>query len=279
MLTLCAMLVISFVAYATNENPATIFSLEGEVTVTREGKKIQANESMQLLNGDEVSVAKPGLVALQLADGSYIRLPGGSTIRFPAQERSLGLLAGVMHFFSHSEQHPTVITEHVTAAIRGTEFTVVVNKDETTIQVLSGAVNGTSPEGSASLNSGQGAKFRRGSAPQLYSVLSSERAVQWSLFTPLLGSEEDLNHLEKGGVSEQRAVLKARAGDIAGALGELSTKSEAICSAASVLRGRLLIVSGDSEGGAAVLNRCVTASQKLVRPVGRESNGCKSRTC
>jgi tetratricopeptide (TPR) repeat protein len=263
MLTLCTILVISFVAYATNENTATIFSLEGEVTVTREGKKIQANESMQLLNGDEVSVAKPGLVALQLADGSYIRLPGGSTIRFPAEERSLGLLAGVMHFFSHSEQHPTVITEHVTAAIRGTEFTVAVNKDETTIQVLSGAVNGTSPEGVASLNSGQGAKFRRGSAPQLYSILSSERAVQWSLFTPLLGSEEDLNHLEKGGVSAQQAVLNARAGDIAEALADLSTKSESICSAASVLRGRLLIVSGDREGGAAVLNGCVTASQKL----------------
>jgi len=149
-LTLAIMFVIPIVAYATPPNPATIFSLEGDVTITRGGQKILASESMSLLNGDELSVEKPGLVALQLADGSYIRLPGGSTIRFPAEERSLGLLAGVMHFFSHSEQHPTVITEHVTAAIRGTEFTVAVNHDETTIQVLSGAVNGTSPEGVAS---------------------------------------------------------------------------------------------------------------------------------
>ena len=254
------MLVISFVAYATSTNPAIIFSLEGEVTITREGQKISASESMSLLSGDELSVAKPGLVALQLADGSYIRLPGGSTIRFPAEARSLGLLAGVMHFFSHAEQHPTVITEHVTAAIRGTEFTVAVNHDETTIQVLSGAVNGTSPEGVASLSSGQAARFRSGSAPQLFSLLSSERAVQWSLFTPLLGSEEDLNHLEKSGIPEQRAVLKIRAGDIAGALREVAPKIGAVCSAASVLRGRLLIVSGDSEGGVEVLNQCVASS-------------------
>lgn len=259
----CVLLLVSIssASLAETSQRAVVYSLEGEATVLRAGATLAATESMALLSGDEIAVADPGLVALQLSDGSYVRVPSGAKMRFPPEERSIGLLAGVMHFFSHSEQHPTVITEQVTAAIRGTEFTVSLEGDTTTIRVFSGAVEGKSEGGTASLGSGQGARFERGTSPQLFALLSSERSVQWSLFTPLFGSAEDLNDLERGGVRERRAVEQIRAGQVKAALSELSEKATDACSSAAILRGRLLIASGESEGGATVLKRCLSSPQ------------------
>lgn len=259
-LSLLAIMVSFTDARGEVKSRAVVFSLEGGATVLREGKTIPATEAMALLPGDELAVADPGLVALQLSDGSYVRVPSGSKMRFPGEERSIGLLAGVMHFFSHSEQHPTVVTEHVTAAIRGTEFTAAIGDQETTIWVFSGAVEGASPGGTASLHSGQGARFKRGAAPQLFAVLSSERAVQWSLFTPILGVDHDLALFERGGELERQAVAKMRAGDPVGALMVLPKDGGEICSSVVILRARLHVLLGNAEKGSQALAACVSRS-------------------
>jgi Flp pilus assembly protein TadD len=246
-------------AQSENESPAMVFSLQGSATVSRAGNVIPATESMALMPGDEIGVGEPGRVALKLADGSYVRLPSGAKMRFPEEERALGLLAGAMHFFSHSERHPSVVTEHVTAAIRGTEFTVAVDGDGTTVRVLSGSVDGQSRGGEALLRSGQGARFQKGVAPKLFSIVSSERTVQWSLFAPLIGGEEDLSVLERSGDRERRAVQAIRTGDFSGALRELEAVKSEGCSASSVLKGRLLVTLGDAERGEQALLPCESA--------------------
>ena len=174
-------------AEAQETAAAKVFSLQGSATIERNGVATTATEQMAVNPGDEFVVGEPGRVALELPDGSYIRLSGGSRMRFPEAKKEVALVSGALHFFSHSEQEPTVVTEHVTAAIRGTEFTLSTDKNGTTISMFSGAVQGTSAFGAASLNAGQGARFMRGKAPDVYVLMQSDRSVQWSAFIPALG--------------------------------------------------------------------------------------------
>lgn len=238
---------------------ATVFSLQGTATIERNGSSLQAVEAMVVNPGDEVVVGDPGRVALELPDGSYIRLAGGSRMRFPKTEKNVGLVAGAMHFFSHSEQHPTVVTEHVTAAIRGTEFTLKTDKSSTSISMLSGFVEGRGSNGAASLAGGQGALFSKGKRPEVYALLQSDRSVQWSAFIPLV------NGFDGDTAETQKALNLASEGRTSAAL-ELVPLSKSGCGMSELARARILLSSGDISAGRSLLDRCVkSASQSAVR--------------
>jgi tetratricopeptide (TPR) repeat protein len=241
-------------ATADAESPAKIFSLQGSAIIHREGKELPAAEAMEINAGDEIAVNDPGRVALALADGSYIRLASGSRMKFPSGEQQVSLVDGALHFFSHSEAHPTVATEHVTAAIRGTEFTLTTNKTTTTINMLTGSVQGSSPGGTASLLGGQGARFSKGKAPEVYALIQSDRSVQWSAFIPLLESGSDLG-LPPGSTAH-RALTLAQEGKTSEALRLLSHSHKGRCGSDSVLRARILISQGDIARGSDILSSC-----------------------
>lgn len=232
---------------------AKVFSMQGSATVNRGAESMPATEAMELKSGDEIVVGDPGRVALELTGGSYIRLASGSRMKLPKQEDAVGLLDGTLHFFSHSEQHPTVVTEHVTAAIRGTEFTLATNSSTTTINMLTGSVQGTSPGGTASLTGGQGARFAKGKAPEVYALIQSDRSVQWSAFIPLLGSAEDLGLPPNSPAA--RAFELAQHGKTSEALRHLPVEKGG-CTASSVLRARILASQGDIARGAEILTAC-----------------------
>jgi tetratricopeptide (TPR) repeat protein len=258
-IAILSVILVGFTAYADEKPAATVFSLQGTATIERNGSSLQAVEAMVVTPGDEVIVGDPGRVALELPDGSYIRLAGGSRMRFPKAEKSVGLVAGAMHFFSHSEQHPTVVTEHVTAAIRGTEFTLKTDVNGTTVSMLSGFVEGQSSNGSASLSGGQGALFAKGKRPAVYALLQSDRSVQWSAFIPLL-EENDSDTPET-----RKALMLAAAGKTAAAL-EMAPTSRAGCGTSDLTRARILLTSGDVSVGRSLLQRCATtASDTNVR--------------
>ena len=176
--TLCAFLVYADPVVADVSSVASVFSMQGGALVRRKGADLPAREGMSLEAGDEIVVDDPGRVALALSDGSYIRLASNSRLTLSAADKRVGLLEGALHFFSHSEQHPTVVTEHVTAAIRGTEFTLTTDRGSTTIAMMSGSVQGVSEGGLADLSGGQGARFAKGRSPQVYALLQSDRTVQ-----------------------------------------------------------------------------------------------------
>lgn len=256
---------------------AVVFSSQGTVSVLRAGSTIQANETLELLEGDEIIVGSPGRVALKLADGSFVRLPAGARMRLAGSALAIGatrdgglnvangsaevkgggdksesgvlkLLSGALHFFSHSEKHPTVITDHVTAAIRGTEFTLTVNQDSTAINILSGIVDGTAKNGAALLRSGDGARFSKAAPPQVYKLVSSDRSVQWSLFVPFLGSDRDLARLvaHKHDLNQQN--LNQHEPD--------KQRVAETCATPMILKGRELILSGDAVAGLKMLESC-----------------------
>jgi hypothetical protein len=208
---------------------------------------------MNLEAGDEVVVDDPGRIALALSDGSYIRLAASSRLTLSAADKKVGLLEGALHFFSHSEQHPTVVTEHVTAAIRGTEFTLTTDRGSTTIAMMSGSVQGMSEGGLADLSGGQGARFAKGRSPQVYALLQSDRTVQWSAFVPLF-TEGDISSADVS--VEGRAMRLVAEGKNRDALNLLPTH-ERRCSLAGVVRARILISQGDTTQGVGSLERCV----------------------
>jgi Flp pilus assembly protein TadD len=231
-----------------------VFSLQGSASVNRAGQSMPLSEGMELASGDELVVGEPGRVAVELLDGSYVRLASGSRMKLPGKEKPLGLIEGALHFLSHSEQHPTVETQQVTAAIRGTEFQIATDSQETTISMFSGSVDGQSASGRAQLSAGQGARFRKGKAPEIFAVLKNERSVQWSMFVPFTEQAGD----------DTRATDLFRAGKTREALRSLGKESSGECDPRSVLKGRMLVSSGDPASGAAILERCV-ASDKPER--------------
>lgn len=223
----------------------------------RSGKTVQLLEGGDIFPGDEIVIGEPGRAALELTDGSYVRLPAGAKMRFPGQQDQVDLIEGSLHFLSHSEKHPTVVTEHVTAAIRGTEFTVTTDKSGSSISLMSGSVDGASKTGRVSLASGQGASFRPGRAPEVYTLVSSDRSVQWSMFVPYLGAEPVLD----SDPSLSEALKLSRAGKVAAALKALPAASGP-CDPAQVLRARLLITAGTPNEGAKLLEHCVVSKSK-----------------
>jgi tetratricopeptide (TPR) repeat protein len=240
------------VCYAQDSSEAAgkIFSIQGSATVQRGKTPLPVTEGMVVNAGDEVIVGEPGRVAVELLDGSYIRVASGSRLSLPGKDKKVGLLEGALHFFSHSEQHPLIETQQVTAAIRGTEFSLVADAQQTTISMFSGSVEGQSPEGRASLGAGQGATFRKGKAPEIFAILASDRSVQWSMFVPFVAD---------GGIGNQKAVGLFKEGRVKDALATLPEHSKDACSSEMVLRGRMLVSSGDPQAGATILERCAAA--------------------
>jgi tetratricopeptide (TPR) repeat protein len=231
-----------------------IFSVQGSATVKRGTDVIQVTEGLQLEQGDELITGQPGRVAVELPDGSYIRVASGSTLRMIAEDKKLGLFEGALHFLSHAEKHPIVQTQQVTASIRGTEFTVTASKAQTTISMLSGSVDAAGAGGRAQLSAGQGAHFRSGRAPEIFSVLASDKSVQWSMFIPfaLDGSETDRG---------LRAVELYKSGRVNQALAELSREAiRAPCSADAILRARMLLASGDPVSGTSSIVGCADST-------------------
>ena len=249
---LVCLLLCSARAFADTAPLASIFSLQGEASVQRAGRALPASEGMRLEAGDEVVVGDPGRVALSMSDGSYMRLASNSRLTLAAADKKVGLLEGALHFFSHSEQHPTVVTEHVTAAIRGTEFSLTTDASTTTIKMMSGSVQGVSSNGVAALGAGEGARFSKGKAPEVYALMQSERTVQWSAFVPLFAPEEF------AGGTDARALRLLSEGKSDEALTRLP-RQETRCTMAGALRGRVLVSRGDIALGTRELERCVTS--------------------
>ena len=238
-------------AQAQDEVAGKVFSLQGTASVVRAGQSAPLSEGMRLNSGDELVVGEPGRVAVELLDGSYVRLASGSRMKLPGKEKPIGLFEGALHFLSHSEQHPTVETQQVTAAIRGTEFQIFTDGQETTISMFSGSVDGKSDSGRAQLSAGQGARFRKGQAPEIFAVLQNERSVQWSMFVPFAAQAGD----------DKRAVELFREGKTGEAIKSLGKGSAEKCDPRSVLKGRILVSSGDPAAGADLLERCLASDE------------------
>jgi ferric-dicitrate binding protein FerR (iron transport regulator) len=121
-----------------------------------------------------------------LLDQSVLRLNVNTTLTFKAvkEERTsvVDLLKGAAHFFSRGPRSLEVQTPIATAGIRGTEFLVRVEADQTFLPIFEGTVVAANPAGSLALTSGQSAVAEAGQAPVLRIVARPRDAIQWALY-------------------------------------------------------------------------------------------------
>ncbi len=100
------------------------------------------------------------------------------------------LLKGIIHFFSDTPRRLDVKTPFMNAAIEGTEFLVTVENNQSDVLVLEGQVRVSNEQGELLLASGQAASARQGQAPRRRQVVEPFDAVQWALYYPSLGADE-----------------------------------------------------------------------------------------
>lgn len=126
--------------------------------------------------------------------------------------------SGIVKIFSGQSYFTTrtpkdfgrVQTPTVTAAIKGTEFSVGVADDGTTIiTMIEGTVAASNEFGSVTVTRGEAAVTEPGKAPQRRIVVRPRDAVQWSLYYPPVLGGADAERLKSMGAGGERLVRAA----------------------------------------------------------------------
>lgn len=182
---------------------AKVFSVQGQGEVRGGGSKswIPVSADTALAAGDEVRTLEDGRLAIEFPNGPLVRIgPNSSLVVTAEQTGSLKatLAQGLLHVFSRSKSElATISTPVVTAAIRGTEFTVSTTATESLVQVLDGRVSCRNEFGAVDLGGGEEALTERGKAPVKRLLVDRPNAIQWTLFYPRLSvSVESVDPLD-----------------------------------------------------------------------------------
>jgi Flp pilus assembly protein TadD len=177
-------------AKACEPAPARAVSVQGTVETKRvaetQWRAVQLNDTF--CPGDTIRVQERSRADIALLNQSVIRLNANSTITVeaPKEERTgvVELARGAAHFFSRGPKSLDVKTPFTIAGVRGTEFLVGVEPDQTLITVFEGTVLAENASGSLSVTDGQSAVASAGKAPALRVVVRPRDAVQWALYYP-----------------------------------------------------------------------------------------------
>jgi tetratricopeptide (TPR) repeat protein len=169
---------------------ARAVSVQGPVDARRAGQTtwqaVKLNDMYAA--GDTIRVGDRGRADLAMLDQSVLRLNANTEMTIePVKGENTGavsLLRGAAHFFSRGPRSLEVQTPFTVAGVRGTEFYVGVEPNQTLVTVFEGTVLAQNPAGSLTLTSGQSAVAESGKAPVLRVVARPRDAVQWTLYYP-----------------------------------------------------------------------------------------------
>ncbi|HEX8258630.1 MAG TPA: FecR family protein, partial [Allosphingosinicella sp.] len=130
----------------------------------------RAEVRQDLKAGDVLRTNAAGTLAIIFADRTQVRL-GRNTILVVKQvvrgaPSSMQLQRGSLWARSpRGQSRLSVETPSATAAIRGTEYSIVAEEERTSLTVIEGAVDFFNPQGSVRVTEGQSAAARLGQAP------------------------------------------------------------------------------------------------------------------
>ncbi|HEX6138544.1 MAG TPA: FecR domain-containing protein, partial [Casimicrobiaceae bacterium] len=138
--------------------------------------------------GDQIRVGDKSRADVALLNQSVLRINANSTITVEAPKEEstsvVGLLQGAAHFFARGPRNLEVQTPFTIAGVRGTEFYIDVDSNQTLVSVFEGTVVAQNPAGSLNLTDGQAAIAASGKAPVATVVARPRDAVQWALYYP-----------------------------------------------------------------------------------------------
>ena len=170
--------------------PAKAVSVQGTVEAKRAAETawqpVKLNDTF--CPGDQIRVQAKSRADVMLLNQSVMRLNANSTITVAApKDQNTGvvdLLRGATNILSRGPRSLEVNTPFTVAGVRGTEFYLSIESDQTLITVFEGEVLAQNAAGSLSLTDGQSAVAQAGRAPALRTVVKPRDAVQWTLYYP-----------------------------------------------------------------------------------------------
>ena len=172
---------------------------------------------------DRVRTGAASRASLLYADQTLHRLNEKSEVEIlpPAGDSPgvLKILSGQHYFSSRTpKDFGKIETPTVTAAIKGTEFSVDVAKDSTvTITMMEGVVQASNEQGSLEVRPGEQAYVEPGKAPVRRTLVHPRDAVAWSYYYPPILGDADVARLKKQGAagdSLTRAAAMLSAGQV-----------------------------------------------------------------
>ena len=185
---------------ALAQEAGQVVSVLGTVEVLREGRWQALVTGATLVAGETVRTGESSRAAIQLSNGSQIKLNANSRIEFkqiapPVEDGFLfttsQVLQNLLRIFSgevwvRSGGEPLEVeTVYATATVRGTEFNLAVEPgDLARLTVLTGLIEFRNPQGNVLVAANEQATARRGEAPRKTVLLNPLDAVQWSLYYP-----------------------------------------------------------------------------------------------
>ncbi|MEN8259734.1 MAG: TonB-dependent receptor [Pseudomonadota bacterium] len=204
--------------------------------------------------GDKVRTLERSRARLELSNQTYLALDQKTTVIFsdrkPQPLSWLELLKGAIYLRSRTPSALDIRAPFVNALIKGTEFLVASDDEQSQVTVFEGVVEAYNPQGSLILTDGQTAVAKAGQTPMRKILLRPEDAVQWALYYPPI---LDLARLEKSELPAVRqAVSHYLTGDLTGALATLVGQVD---NSAQVLRAGLLLSLGRVDEGEPLLTR------------------------
>jgi Flp pilus assembly protein TadD len=224
LIVLLALVLPAWAANAAAGPAAEIISLQGkgEFREAAEPKWRDAVTRQKLNEGNFLRTGDASKMAVLLADQTQVRLAANSMIQIKqvgdGKDQATVLNQAAGRTWTQSKNVPnqlTVQTPTAMAAIRGTDWELVVAEDGTsTLTVLSGEVAFSNEQGSVSIGAGEQGRAQKGVAPVKTILKNPRDRVQWvSSFTV-----DAKRYPELDGDAALKAIgVQLRAGELAAA--------------------------------------------------------------
>lgn len=173
--------------------------------------------TQELLVGDTLRTNAYGHLAVLFIDNTQIRLGRNSTMVVKkigsAEDTILGLESGTLWGRAErGDEGVTIETPAAAAAIRGTDWTLTVEGDKTSLIVLEGVVELYNEFGSVSVTRGEAASARIGQAPTKTVIVDPDDREQMLYYVALRSSFDALptTPLPSDGMRNERARISAK---------------------------------------------------------------------
>ena len=170
---------------------AVVTSAQGGVYVQRPGQAqwVSLKVDDRCYPGDSIRVEENSRAALLFKNDSTLRMDQNTSLTFqPMEEQTvlMQILNGAAAFFSRIPRSLKVFTPHMNGIVKGTEFVIRVDSDQTQVSLFEGQMLAENDRGELNIAGGQSAVARKGEAPAPVTVVRPRDAVQWALYYPAI---------------------------------------------------------------------------------------------
>ncbi len=170
---------------------AKVVAVEGSIMGLKAGKANWTSVKREdtFSPGDKIRVGRLSRATIVLCNETQLRLDQNTVLSFHGRKEKktiIGILKGMINFFSRMPRSLEIVTPFVNGSAEGTEFLVRVDAHKAEIIVFHGRVVAVNKAGRLKVASGQATVAARGKAPLPMTLVRPRDAVNWALYYPTI---------------------------------------------------------------------------------------------